>query len=203
MEKAKNVAVLMYEGVDTLDLAGPFDVIAVSSNWGQDFNVYTVALEQKEYRSVSGITLVPTYHVHNCPKADIVIVPGGWGSRTEMHNEALTDWIRDVSEQAELTLSVCTGALLLAKAGLLEGLSATTNSRAIDLLREVAPASTRIVEGVRYVDNGNIILSAGVTAGIDAALHVVERLIGEERALDTAVKLEYNWNREDPVWIAG
>ncbi|MFF2886186.1 GNAT family N-acetyltransferase [Paenibacillus sp. NPDC057967] len=199
MGKAKQVAVLMYEGVDTLDLAGPFDVFAVASNWGQDFYVYTAALEKRECRSISGITLVPSYSAEDCPRPDILIVPGGWGARTEMHNGAMTDWIRSLSKQAELTISVCTGALLLAKAGLLDGLSATTNSRAMNLLRESVPASTRIVEGVRYVDNGNIILSAGVTAGIDAALHAVARLAGEERALDTAAKLEYLWNREAPV----
>lgn len=196
MGKAKNVAVLMYDGVDTLDLAGPFDVFAVASNWGQDFNVYTVALDKKEYRSVSGITLVPTYSVEDYPAPDIFVVPGGWGARTEMNNRTLTERIRSISEQTELTLSVCTGALLLAKAGLLDGLSVTTNRRAMDLLREAAPPTARIVEDVRYVDNGRIILSAGVTAGIDAALYVVERLFGEERALDTASKLEYQWQRE-------
>ncbi|RJE85130.1 GNAT family N-acetyltransferase [Paenibacillus sp. 1011MAR3C5] len=199
MSRAKQVAVLMYEGVDTLDLAGPFDVFAVASNWGQDFHVYTAALEKKEYRSISGITLVPTYSAEDCPIPDILVVPGGWGARTEMHNGVITAWIRSLSTQAELTISVCTGALLLAKAGLLDGLSVTTNSRAMDLLREAAPASARIVEGVRYVDNGSIIMSAGVTAGIDAALHAVGRLAGEERALDTAAKLEYLWNREAPV----
>jgi len=195
----KRVAVLMYEGVDTLDLAGPFDVFAVASNWGQDFQVYTAALEKREYRSISGITLVPSYSAEDCPTPDILIVPGGWGARTEMHHTVMTEWIRALSKKAELTISVCTGALLLAKAGLLDGLSITTNSRAMDLLREAAPLSARIVEGVRYVDNGSIIMSAGVTAGIDAALHAVERLAGEGRALETAAKLEYHWNREAPV----
>lgn len=199
MEKPKRVAVLMYEGVDTLDLAGPFDVFAVASNWGQDFYVYTAALEKREYRSISGITLVPSYSAEDCPSPDILIVPGGWGSRTEMHNPAMTAWVEALSAEAELTLSVCTGALLLAKAGLLKGMSITTNSRAMDLLREAAPPTARIVEGVRYVDNGCIIMSAGVTAGIDAALHAVERLAGEARALETAAKLEYHWNREAPV----
>lgn len=197
MGTARNVAVLLYEQVDALDVTGPFDVFAVASDWGQDFHVYTVALESNApIRTISGLTIQPDFGSAACPPPDILIVPGGWGARREMHNVKLTDWIRETSRQAAYTLSVCTGALLLAKAGLLEGLRATTNRRAMDLLREAAPASATILEDVRYVDNGRLIASAGVTAGIDAALHLVAKLHGEERALDTASKLEHDWRRE-------
>jgi ribosomal protein S18 acetylase RimI-like enzyme len=122
-----------------------------------------------------------------------MIIPGGLGSRTEMNNETITSWIRTRTDSAELVLSVCTGALLLAKANLLEGLKVTTNRTTMDLLREIVPSNTLVVEDVRYVDNGKILMSAGVTASFDMALHVVSRLFGEERALDTASKLEYHW----------
>ncbi|XEC94088.1 GNAT family N-acetyltransferase [Paenibacillus tarimensis] len=197
MGTAKKVAVLVYEQVDALDVTGPFDAFAVASNWGQEFLVYTVALESKTpIRTISGLTILPEFASSECPTPDILIVPGGWGARKEMHNEKLTDWINETSQCATFTLSVCTGALLLAKAGLLEGLRATTNKRAMDLLIEAAPVSATLIENVRYVDNGRIITSAGVTAGIDAALHLIAKLHGEERAIDTASRLEHDWRRE-------
>ncbi|MCT1403715.1 GNAT family N-acetyltransferase [Paenibacillus sp. p3-SID867] len=203
MGAVKKVAVLVYEQVDALDVTGPFDAFAVASNWGQDFLVYTVALESKTpIRTISGLTILPEFAASECPTPDILIVPGGWGARKEMHNEKLTDWIKETSQCASFTLSVCTGALLLAKAGLLEGLRVTTNIRAMDLLIEAAPASATLIENVRYVDNGRIITSAGVTAGIDAALHLIAKLHGEERAIDTASRLEHDWRREPSESLA-
>lgn len=196
MERARNVAMLIYEKVDLLDIAGAFDVFAVSSNWSKDFKVYTVGQKHDPVNTVSGLTILPKYNLDNCPLPDILIVPGGLGSRTEMNNATLTSWISQVAASAEIVLSVCTGALLLAKANLLDGLRVTTNRNAFDLLREIAPPDATIVEDVRYVDNGKIVMSAGVTAGFDAALYVVERLFGEERALAAATKIEYHWHKD-------
>ncbi|CAI6081632.1 GNAT family N-acetyltransferase [Cohnella sp. JJ-181] len=196
MERTRNVAVLIYEGVDTLDMAGPYDVFAVSSRWGRDLNVYTVAEYANAVTTVSGVSVRPRHAAADCPAPDILVVPGGLGARKEIHNEALVRWIRDTAETAELVLSVCTGALLLAKAGLLEGLRITTNRRAMDLLEEIAPASAEIARDVRYVDNGKFVLSGGVTTGMDAALHIVSRLFGEERARESASMLEYAWQPE-------
>jgi transcriptional regulator GlxA family with amidase domain len=109
-----------------------------------------------------------------------------------MNNAVLTGEIRARSQEAELVLSVCTGALLLAKAGLLDGLEATTHHGAIDLLREVAP-KTVVTAGRRFVDNGRVVCSAGIAAGIDMSLHVVSRLLGEEVARETASRMEYPW----------
>ncbi|MBY3621938.1 GNAT family N-acetyltransferase [Acinetobacter sp. CUI P1] len=203
MGTVKKVAVLVYDQVDALDVTGPFEAFAVASNWGKDFLVYTVALESKTpIRTISGLTILPEFASSECPTPDILIVPGGWGARKEMHNEKITDWINETSHRAAFTLSVCTGALLIAKAGLLEGLRATTNMRAMDLLMEAAPASATLIENVRYVDNGRIITSAGVTAGIDAALHLIAKLHGEERAIDTASRLEHDWRREPSESLA-
>lgn len=112
-----------------------------------------------------------------------------------MFNTTLIDWIKGRSQEAELVLSVCTGALLLAKAGLLEGLAATTHHSAMELLKAVAP-NTTIQEGKRIVDNGRIIVSAGISAGIDMSLYVISKLSGEEQALKTAHYLEYDWRPE-------
>lgn len=199
MERARNVAVLIYEKVDLLDIAGPYDVFGVSSHLGKDLRVYTVGETLKPVNTVSGLCITPKFSFANCPLPDILIVPGGLGSRTEMNNEVITSWIRMVAQDAELVLSVCTGALFLAKADLLDRLQVTTNRNAINLLHEIAPASATIVEGVRYVDNGKIVMSAGVTAGFDAALYVVSRLFGEERALAVASMIEYQWRRSELV----
>jgi len=109
-----------------------------------------------------------------------------------MYNTTLIDWIKGRSREVELVLSVCTGALLLAKAGLLEGLAATTHHGAIDLLKETAP-NTTIQEDKRIVDNGRIIVSAGISAGIDMSLYVISKLLGKELALKTAQYMEYDW----------
>ena len=109
-----------------------------------------------------------------------------------MHNLALIDWIKARSQEAELVLSVCTGALLLARAGLLDGLEATTHHGATDLLRQVAPKTT-VHADHRFVDNGRVVCSAGIAAGIDMSLHVVARLLGREMAEKTARQMEYPW----------
>lgn len=196
VNRTRNVAVLLYEHVDGLDFCGAFDVFATASNWGEDFHTYTVSEKPGFINTISSFTVVPKYNFLDCPKPDILVIPGGIGARTEMNNSELTSWIRRTSENSEMVLSICTGALLLAKADLLSGLKVTTNQRAMDLLAQVAPKDCEIINNVRYVDNGKIVMSAGVTAGMDASLYVVSKLLGEERAIETASRLEYIWNRE-------
>jgi transcriptional regulator GlxA family with amidase domain len=193
MKKARNVGVLLYEGVDTLDFTGPHDVFGVAGYLGSEYQVFTVAEKEIPVTTVSGITITPRYNFDDCPAIDILIVPGGLGARSEITNSRLITWIRETASNAAIVLSVCTGALLLAKADLLEGLRVTTNRMAYDLLRGMVSADTTIVENVRYVDNGRIVMSGGVTTGFDAALHVVARLSGESLAMETAALLEYRW----------
>ncbi|MFK7696816.1 DJ-1/PfpI family protein [Paenibacillus sp. HJGM_3] len=199
MEQARqgrNVAVFIFEQVEPLDFAGPFEVFLAGSNRGQDFQVYTVAEHDSPIIALGGLSINPAYTIANCPKPDLLVIPGGWGSRKEMNNETITNWIREVSDDIEIILSVCTGALILAKAKLLDGLKVTTNRSAIHELRNVVPTSTEIIEEARYVDNGKIVLSAGVSAGMDAALYVVEKLLGEDRAIEAANIMEYDWKRD-------
>ncbi|GGH58157.1 AraC family transcriptional regulator [Paenibacillus silvae] len=195
VRQARNVALFIFEQVEPLDFAGPFEVFISGSNRGQDFNVYTVAEMEGPIQALGGLSINPAYTIHNCPDPDILVIPGGWGSRKEMNNETITSWVRDVSNDVEILLSVCTGALILAKAYVLDGLKVTTNRLAMKELREIIPASTEIIEDIRYVDNGKIVLSAGISAGMDAALYVVERLLGEERAIQTANIMEYDWKK--------
>jgi len=194
--QARNVAILIFENVEPLDFAGPFEVFISGSNRGKDFQVYTVAENIRPVKALGNLSINPTYTLNTCPKLDILIVPGGPGSREEMHNETITKWISEVSNEIEILLSVCTGALILAKTNLLDGLKVTTNRSAINELREIVPDTTEIVEEVRYVDNGQIVLSAGVSAGMDAALYVLGKLLGEDRAINTANIMEYDWKRD-------
>lgn len=195
IKRARNAAVFIFEQVEPLDFAGPYEVFISGSNRGQDFNVYTVAENNGPIQTLGGLSINPAYTIDNCPNPDILVIPGGWGSRKEMNNETVTNWIREISNDVEVILSVCTGALILAKAQLLDGLKVTTNRLAMDELRHIVPASTEIMQGARYVDNGKIVLSAGISAGMDAALYVVEKLLGEDRAVKTANLMEYDWKK--------
>jgi len=193
IRQPRNVAILIFDNVEVLDFTGPFEVFITGSNRGKDLNVYTVAEHDRPIIALGNLSINPTYTIGNCPQPDLLIIPGGWGSRNEMENKIITNWIREVSKDVELLLSVCTGALILAKANLLDGLKLTTNRLAMNELKEVAPESAEIIEDARYIDNGKIILSAGVSAGIDMSLYVVSKLFGEERAKHTAQLMEYDW----------
>lgn len=189
LKPRKNVAIFVNEGVELLDFAGPGEVFSTAGE-GREFNVYTVAASPEPIVSQGFVTVTPEYTFANSPRPDILIVPGGAVSGP-LRNRQVLVWIRNASRHAEITLSVCTGAFLLARAGLLDGKEATTHWRAIDTLKQEAPR-TRVLTGRRYVDNGKIVTSAGVSAGTDAALHIVRRLLGEQVAQETARYMEYD-----------
>src|SRR5436190_10679403 len=160
MPTTSNLAILIFDHVRVRDFCGPFEVFSVANRFTEPpaFNVFTVAEKPGPVLTRGGLSVNPHHRLPACPRPDLLLVPGGQGTRKEMHNPALTDWIKARSQEAELVLSVCTGALLLAKAGLLDGLEATTHQGAIDLLREVAPKTT-IPAPRRLVDNGRVICS--------------------------------------------
>lgn len=194
MDSVKNVAILIYDDVEVLDFCGPFEVFSVASRISAEkpFNVYTVAENIWPVKARNNLSINPEYTIIDCPTPDILIVPGGQGSRTEMNNESLIEWIKECEPKAQLVLSVCTGALLLAKAGLLERVSATTHHLSFDLLKEIAH-NTEIIENKRFVDNGKIITSGGIAAGIDMSLYVVSKLLGEEHGKKVKEVMEYDW----------
>ena len=197
MSDPRNVAILIFDEVEVLDFCGPFEVFSVTGRQKQQapFNVYTTAEKSGLVLARNHFSVNPRYTFADCPPPDILVVPGGWGTRREMNNPNVIDWIKVVAPKTELILSVCTGALLLARAGLLDGLKATTHHGAMDLLRETA-SKAAILDNQRVIDNGKVVLSAGVSAGIDAAFHVVARLLGNEEALETARYIEYDWRPE-------
>jgi transcriptional regulator GlxA family with amidase domain len=199
MPATRNVAVLLFPDVELLDFTGPFEVFSVASRWSDPpaLSVWTVAEKREPIVARNGLSVNPHYQLADCPPPDLLVVPGGLGTRREMDNAALVGWIAQAAARAELVLSVCTGALLLARAGLLDNLAATTHHGAIDLLRQVAPKTT-VRTDVRYLDNGKVVTSAGIASGIDAALHVVARVLGHDQAERTARHMEYPWQPARP-----
>ncbi len=197
MSTTRTLAILVFDDVEVLDFCGPFEVFSVANRFTESpaFSVLTVAENAGPVLTRGGLSVNPHYLLSDCPQPDVLLVPGGQGTRKEMHNQALIDWIMRASGKAELVLSVCTGALLLAKAGLLDGLEATTHHGAIDLLRQTAPTTT-VQADRRFVDNGRVVCSAGIAAGIDMSLHVVSRLLGREVADKTARQMDYPWSGE-------
>jgi transcriptional regulator GlxA family with amidase domain len=196
----RNVAIVIFDDAEVLDFCGPFEVFAVARGTQDErlFNVYTVAEEARPILARNGLSVNPTYTLENCPVPDLILVPGGLGSREAMRSERLLAWLNGHMPRVEQMLSVCTGALVLATSGLLVNLSATTYHTAFDLLQELSP-STTVIRGKRWVDNGKVITSAGVSAGIDMALYVVAKLHGIEQANRTARYMEYDhWQ---PEWF--
>jgi transcriptional regulator GlxA family with amidase domain len=194
MPTTRNLAILIFEDVEVLDFCGPFEVFSVANRFASPpaFNVVTVAEKAGPVLTRGGLSVNPHHRLLDCPRPNVLLVPGGQGTRKEMHNLALLDWIRQATLTAELVVSVCTGALLLAKAGLLDGLETTTHHGAIDLLRQTAP-KTMVHADRRFVENGRVVCSAGIAAGIDMSLHLVGRLLGQEVAKKTARQMEYPW----------
>lgn len=189
----KNVAIFIFDGMELLDFAGPGEVFATAGQ-GRAFDVCTVAATSAPVKSQGFVTITPQYTFADCPKADILVLPGG-ATRIPLADAASLEWIRKTSGEAEISLSVCTGALLLAKAGLLDGLEATTHHQSLTVLKQAAPKAT-VREGRRFVDNGKVVTSGGISSGIDASLHLVARLLGPEAATEAAGVMEYRWEPE-------
>lgn len=191
MEK-KNLAILVFDDVEVLDFAGPFEVFSVTNELNDDrlLNVYTIGLTDAPVSARNGLTVVPDYAFSVCPAPDILVIPGGVGTRPLLEKPAVLDWIAHTARSCEHVLSVCTGSLVLAKAGLLNGLYATTHHSIFAELEALAPDTT-VVRDRRFTDNGTIVTSAGVAAGIDMCLHMIGRLYGMEQARATARYIEY------------
>jgi len=186
---------VLYEGVELLDFAGPGEVFAAAHVGGQPaFRVYTVATSRTPLTSQGFVKIVPNFTIDDAPQPDLIVVPGGTAS--VLTNDArFMAWARKALDRAEVSMSVCTGAFVLAKAGLLDGRVVTTWFGAIEGLRKTVPAAT-VQDGRRFVDQGRVVTTAGVSAGIDGALHVVARLLGRSVADQTARYMEYRWSPE-------
>lgn len=191
------IAIFIFDEVEVLDFAGPFEVFSTASRVrtraGEEapFRVITVAKQPGVVLARGGLRIEAQHHFREHPNIDVLIVPGGDVTR-ELEDARVIQWIADVSARAQLTASVCTGAFLLAAAGLLNGRRVTTHWEDIDDLRRQFPL-LRVEEGERWIDEGPIATSAGISAGIDLCLHLVGRLAGEELAVATARQMDYPW----------
>ncbi len=194
----RNVAILLFDDVEVLDFAGPFEVFSVASelNEYKPFRVMTVAPEKRVVVAKNGLSLNPEHALNSNPTAEIVVIPGGIGSKQAMQDERVIQWVQKMAVEAEYVLSVCTGARILAKAGLLNGLPATTHHEALENVRELAPQVEWRADGdwreTRFVDTGKIITAGGISAGIDMSLYLVGKLLGRDKARATAEYMEYD-----------
>jgi len=195
----RTVAILIYDDVEVLDFAGPFEVFAVADELHDHrlFDVALVAAREDIVHAVNGMRVVPNRTLAQCSRPDVVVIAGGTGSRRAMHDPAVLDWVREAARHATVVMSVCSGARILARLGLLDGLEATTHHQVFDHLAELAPKA-RLRRGLRFIDTGRIPTTAGIAAGIDGSLHVVARLAGLEAARRTAEYMEYPWT-PDPA----
>lgn len=196
-----HVGILIFDEVEVLDFCGPFEVFASAAlppagPGGEETHLYqaiTIAERAAPVRCRGGLTVVPDRTLDDHPPLSIIVVPGGYGTRAERKNPAVLEWVRRQEAAGVLVTSVCTGAFILAGAGLLAGKAATTHWSTIDWLRQEHP-EVEVRDDERIVDLGPIVTSAGVSAGIDMALYVVGRLHGTEIARRTARDMEYDWN---------
>ncbi|PEE71548.1 DJ-1/PfpI family protein [Bacillus thuringiensis] len=188
-----SVGIFLFNELEVLDFAGPFEVFSVTEvNEEKPFTVYTVSENGEMITARNGLKVQPDYSIENLPPVDILIIPGGLGAREyEIKNEIVIKWIRQQMKEVKLMTSVCTGALLLAKAGLLEGLKATTHWASIEKFKNEFQ-NVEVIENVKFVDEGHIITSAGISAGINMAFHIVKNLLGMHVAEDTAKRMEYD-----------
>lgn len=187
------VGIFLFDDVEVLDFAGPFEVFSVTEieNDQQPFVVETVSEKGNLVIATNGLKIQPDYSFDNVPKFDILIIPGGLGARErEMYNDNVINWITNQMKTVQLMTSVCTGALLLAKAGLLNGKMATTHWASLERLKIEFP-QVEVQREVKFVDEGNIITSGGISAGINMSFHIVKRLLGSEVAQNTAKIMEY------------
>ena len=193
----KRLGIVVFDEIEVLDFCGPFEVFSVTrlneERRREDPSPFEVLLVSQLNRMVTttgGMKVLPDITFENCPSLDILVVPGGWGTRREMHNEAMLAFIRTHAMRVETLASVCTGALILGTAGLLDGLRATTHWRSLHMMQELFPRTT-VDSTSHVVQQGKIITSAGISAGIDMALYIVADHYGESIARSTARQMEY------------
>lgn len=196
-----NVAIYIFDDVEIRDFAGPFEVFYTAARvysktatpTEKIFDVFTVAENAGVIKARGGLSVMPAFAFGQHPKIDILIVPGG-DVRRELEKTSVISWVGLQARTALLTASVCTGAFILGKAGLLAGKAVTTHWEDIDDLRAMFPGAL-VKEDARYIDQESIVTSAGISSGIDMSLHLVARLANENLAIKTARQMEYDWRR--------
>lgn len=202
-----SVGIFVFDGVELLDLAGPYEVFTTAARLVRRddpeapdrFRVLTVGRTGAAVRAHAGLLISPDHAFGGCPAVDLLVVPGGVVGDELVVAESVA-WIASTAARAGIAASVCTGAFFLAAAGLLDGRRATTHWEDVPGLRKRWPA-VRVEEGVRWVDEGVVVTAAGISAGIDMSLHLVERLAGRDLALRTARQMDYSWAEDDRTTV--
>lgn len=192
--KQINVGIYVYENAEVLDFSGPFEVFSTANrliNRNQKFNVFLLGECDLPIQARGGFCVTPKYHICNHPSLALLIVAGGIHTK-EIQKIHIIHWLREQVLKVPVMASVCTGAFLLAQAGILNNLSATTHWSDIEEFRQTFP-DIPLVENVRWVDNQNVITSGGISAGIDMSLHLVSRICSQQVALTTAKQMEFQW----------
>ena len=191
-----NVAFFIFDQVEALDLNGPVDILAKANRFGERYNLYTVSLTKSSVKSEGDVlTMTASYSIDDAPQADILIVPGSSPDhviRMCTEHPELINWLKKQNEATQVTMSVCTGAFFLSAAGLLDGKQATAHGMSLDLLRR--NPKIHVVENLRYVQDGKILTTAGITSGMDGTLHLVDLINGKKVADQIARILIYNRN---------
>ncbi len=185
------IGIVLFPGAEELDWAGPWEVFGIATAGIADARVVTLAEQCEAVRSWNGLRVLPDYAFADAPPLDLVLVPGGFGTRKEVDNPVLIDWLARTAPTCQWVTSVCTGATLLAAAGLAQGKRVTTHWAVVEELRKQAPDTT-VLEKVRYVRDGNLVTAAGVSAGIDMSLWLVGQIWGVEHARNTQRGMEYD-----------
>ena len=193
----KRVGILIFPAVELLDFCGPYEVFSVTRldeekrrAESSPFEVLLVAETIDPLMATGGLRVIPDATLETCPPLDILVVPGGWGTRAEMKNQRVLKWIAERAREIETLTSVCTGAMLLGQIGLLDGRRATTHWRSLEWMRQSFPSVT-VEDKLHVVEDGQVLTSAGISAGIDMALRVVARYCGEAVGRATARHMEY------------
>jgi transcriptional regulator GlxA family with amidase domain len=183
------VGILLFDGAEELDFAGPWEVFGVNAMKRPGDRVVAIAKELRPIRCAKGLSVNPEVTFETAPPLDVLLVPGGKGTRTVMHDDDTLDWIRGIARTARFTTSVCTGSLVLHAAGLLTNKRAITHWSCYDELRALGPIE--VVEGARYVIEGNVITAAGVSAGIDMSLWLLGQIYDPDYVRDVQKYIEY------------
>jgi transcriptional regulator GlxA family with amidase domain len=188
-----NVGILIFDDVEVLDFAGPFEVFSVTAQPDfKPFNAFTLSHDGKPITAVNGLKVVPNYSIENHPKIDILIIAGGQGTRKLLNDPKLLKWVERIHATTQITMSICTGAIVLGKIGLLEGKPFCTHHQVYDYMTEIVPTGLP-QKDKRFVQSGErLFTSGGISAGIDLSFHIVERLLSKDTALDTAHYMEYD-----------
>lgn len=199
----RNVAIMIFDQIEVLDFAGPYEVFNVTGelNEPSPFNTYLVAESNAPVRTRGQMSVNPNYSIYEMPKADILIIPGGAGSRAVLKKAHILEWLREQYKQVAYLVSVCTGALVLAQAGLLDGLNVLTHRDNLNELEAIVGKKATIKPDKRYLDNGKILMAGGVSAGIDLSLYLVWKLHGDAVLKKTLTEMEYSWSPDDNlIW---